>query len=43
LRAEAAEHGIPETKYRNMLRKKFKEVLATLKAASAETENDHAT
>ncbi|HYL35605.1 MAG TPA: peptidoglycan recognition family protein [Bryobacteraceae bacterium] len=43
LRTEAAERGIPVAQYRSLLRKKFREVLATLKAASGAQEGDHAT
>ncbi len=43
LRIQAAARGLPAAKYRSMLRKKYKEVLAAVKAASDAREDDHAT
>jgi hypothetical protein len=43
LRAQAAAQGLPVPRYRSMLQKKYKEIIATLKASSAAKENSHAT
>lgn len=42
MRAQAAAQGIPAQQYRIMLQKKYKEIIATLKAISAAKENSHA-
>jgi hypothetical protein len=42
LRTEAAAHGLPTSQYRAMLRKKYKEVLAIVKAANEAREGNHA-
>lgn len=41
VRTDAAARGLAPAQYRLLLRKKYKEVLATLKAMSAAKENDH--
>ena len=43
IRAQAAARGIPLHQYRSILQKKFKEIVATLKASSAAKEKSHAT
>jgi len=43
MRAQAAAQGFPVPQFRSMLRKKYKEIIATLKASSATKENTHAT
>ncbi|MBZ5610714.1 MAG: peptidoglycan recognition protein family protein [Acidobacteriia bacterium] len=43
LRIQAAARGLPISKYRSLLRKKYKEVLAAVKAVNEARENDHAT
>jgi N-acetylmuramoyl-L-alanine amidase-like protein len=43
IRTEAAARGLPLSRYRSILQKKYKEILATLRALSATKETDHAT
>ncbi len=43
MRAQAAGQGLPVSEYRSMLQKKYKEIMATLKASSAAKETSHAT
>ena len=43
MRAQAAAQGLPVPQFRSMLQKKYKEIIATLKASSAPKENSHAT
>lgn len=43
MRAQAAAQGFPVPQFRSMLQKKYKEIIATLKASSATKENTHAT
>jgi len=43
MRAQAAAQGLPVPQFRSMLQKKYKEIIATLKASSAPKEKSHAT
>jgi N-acetylmuramoyl-L-alanine amidase len=43
LRAQSAAQGLPLSAYRSILRKKYKEIITTLKAASEAREERHAT
>jgi hypothetical protein len=43
MRAQAAAQGLPVSQFRSILQKKYKEVMATLKAISAAKEKSHAT
>lgn len=43
LRAQAAAQGLTVPQYRSILRKQYKQLIATLKAGSAAKEEDHAT
>ena len=43
MRAQAAGQGLPVSQYRSMLQKKYKEIMATLKASNAAKEISHAT
>lgn len=43
IRAEAIAGGLTVPQYRAILQKKYKQIIATLKAASADKETDHAT
>jgi hypothetical protein len=43
LRAQAAAQGLPLSRYRNILRKKYKAIITTLHAVSDQKEERHAT
>jgi N-acetylmuramoyl-L-alanine amidase len=43
MQTQAAAHGIPVPRYRAILQRKYKEVLAALKAAAAANDNNHET
>jgi len=43
IRTQAAAQGLPVPQYRSMLQKKYKEIIAALKANAAAKENTHAT